>query len=451
MKIVIEEILVEDRARKDFGNLEDLKNSIERYGQLNDILVRKIDDPELIAKYNYRYKLIAGERRLRCHKDLGLTHINAKVIDVKTLLKEKELELTENNHEPFKWIEKAHLISDIHNLYQSEFGIANKAHDNAGWGIQETAELIGMSVGTVHRYLELAKGLEEVPELTRFESSNSALKEINRVTRNLAKKRIAELESDEDEKSQYKIYNDDAQNVLKTLEDESVDLIIFDPPWGTGADSTFNARGSGERAEYEDTPLIFREMCYKFLPELYRVLKNNSHMYMFFGIDTYHYLCGRDKPIEVIDGETFYNYHYKGILEQIGFNVEKVPLIWVKESGAWVQDHEIKLSPRYEMFFLMSKGFREIEFAQSNVFIYPRPTTTNRIHTQQKSLELIKNLIRLSTVQGNTILDPCMGSGVSIVAAIETKRKSIGIEKTENIFNAAKCWITGKEVRNIED
>jgi DNA modification methylase len=425
MNIPIEEILVVGRARKDFGDLEELQSSIEKHGLLNEILVKTISQED-----GRKYKLIAGERRLRCHKNLGLTHIKAKIIDTPTLLKEKEIELVENYHKEFTWQEKALLIDDIHRLHQEEFGVATQSHDSDGWGMKQTAELLKISLGTVHQSLELADALKTMPTIKRYKSKKQALKNLSKVTAHMARRRLAELESEKDPR--YSLFNADAYKILRdNFEDETVDLVIFDPPWGTGADSLFNARGSGERAEYEDSPEVFKEISETLLPELFRVLKNNAHMYMFFGIETYEYLFS--------------------FLQKVGFNVERVPLIWVKEGGAWVPDHEKKLQPRYEMFLLMSKGFRPLELACSNVFIYPRPPTIDRIHTQQKSNDLLKQLIRLSTVPDNLVLDPCMGSGATIVASLETNRRSVGIEKVQSIFDAAKCWITGEIMKGEEE
>ena len=85
MLVSIKDIKVKRRVRKDLGNLEDLKDSLRRYGLLNPITL------------NSKYQLIAGERRLEAAKAIGWTSINANIIDNLTPLSQLEMELEENN------------------------------------------------------------------------------------------------------------------------------------------------------------------------------------------------------------------------------------------------------------------------------------------------------------------------------------------------------------------
>ena len=85
MLVNISDIKVKRRVRKDLGNLEDLKDSLRRYGLLNPITL------------NSKYQLVAGERRLEAAKAIGWTSINANIIDNLTPLSQLEMELEENN------------------------------------------------------------------------------------------------------------------------------------------------------------------------------------------------------------------------------------------------------------------------------------------------------------------------------------------------------------------
>jgi DNA modification methylase len=140
----------------------------------------------------------------------------------------------------------------------------------------------------------------------------------------------------------------------------------------------------------------------------------------------------------------------KKIVRDAGFALREVPLIWLKEGGAFT-DIEIRFMPRYESILFCSKGLRRINAPSSDVFEFNRPSTTDRIHTQQKSIGLIQRLVRLSTVPGEIVLDPCMGSGASIVGSIMSKRRAIGIELDMATFVKAKNWISGIDLKKIED
>ncbi|MDE6720096.1 MAG: ParB N-terminal domain-containing protein [Treponemataceae bacterium] len=85
MLVSIKDIKVKRRVRKDLGNLEDLKNSLRRYGLLNPITL------------NGKYELVAGERRLEAAKAIGWTNINANIIDNLSELSQLEIEIEENN------------------------------------------------------------------------------------------------------------------------------------------------------------------------------------------------------------------------------------------------------------------------------------------------------------------------------------------------------------------
>jgi len=60
------------------------------------------------------------------------------------------------------------------------------------------------------------------------------------------------------------------------------------------------------------------------------------------------------------------------------------------------------------------------------------------LHPTQKPVALLEYLINTYTVEGETVLDNCMGSGSTGVACINTKRDFVGIEKDENYFNIGK-------------
>jgi site-specific DNA-methyltransferase (adenine-specific) len=62
-------------------------------------------------------------------------------------------------------------------------------------------------------------------------------------------------------------------------------------------------------------------------------------------------------------------------------------------------------------------------------------------HPTQKPVRLIERLIALVSDPGDTILDPFMGSGTTDIAALNTERRFIGIEKEQNYFDIAQARI----------
>mgnify|MGYP002799279612 FL=1 len=69
-----------------------------------------------------------------------------------------------------------------------------------------------------------------------------------------------------------------------------------------------------------------------------------------------------------------------------------------------------------------------------------------KIHPAQKPVELLKQLIEIFTDEGDTVIDPCCGSGSTLRACRELKRNSYGFEVSKEIYNKAK-----KEMLNFEN
>ena len=76
--------------------------------------------------------------------------------------------------------------------------------------------------------------------------------------------------------------------------------------------------------------------------------------------------------------------------------------------------------------------------SKSNVFQYAKPSSNKSVHPTQKPTELLEDLIKTFSNEGDTVLDFTMGSGSTGVACMNTNRNFIGIEKDENYFNIAK-------------
>ena len=90
-------------------------------------------------------------------------------------------------------------------------------------------------------------------------------------------------------------------------------------------------------------------------------------------------------------------------------------------------------------------GYKRIQEDHGNLK-YPRsvirfdgipPTGGFRLHPTQKPVALLEYLIKTYTLEGETVLDNCMGSGSTLVACNNTKRIGIGIEKDKKFFRIA--------------
>lgn len=81
---------------------------------------------------------------------------------------------------------------------------------------------------------------------------------------------------------------------------------------------------------------------------------------------------------------------------------------------------------------------RQREAYENTIFQYPIVSAKQRIHTTQKPVDLIRDLILIHSNPDEIILDPFMGSGTTAIAAIETGRKFVGFELDHNYYMAAQ-------------
>lgn len=109
MLIDIDKIIIKDRIRKDYGNIEELANDIRDNGLINPPVVTE-KDGELI--------LIAGERRTRACKYLDYRQIEVRVMTVKDALHQLKLEISENeNRKDFSYSEKMQWAEQLREEY----------------------------------------------------------------------------------------------------------------------------------------------------------------------------------------------------------------------------------------------------------------------------------------------------------------------------------------------
>jgi site-specific DNA-methyltransferase (adenine-specific) len=189
----------------------------------------------------------------------------------------------------------------------------------------------------------------------------------------------------------------DAVTWLRALPAESVDLVITDPPYESL--EKHRAMGTTTRLKVSKSssnqwfPIFPNARFPELFAETYRVLKPNTHFYLF---------C---------DPETAFI--AKPLAEEVGFRFWK-PLVWDKKSIGMGYHYRC----RYEFVLFFEKGKRRLRDLS-----IPDVISVARIrngYPSEKPVELAETLIRQSTVPGESIVDPFMGSGSFGVAAIRS-------------------------------
>ena len=76
-----------------------------------------------------------------------------------------------------------------------------------------------------------------------------------------------------------------------------------------------------------------------------------------------------------------------------------------------------------------------------NCMDWPRDNESEKIHPTQKPVELLKTLISIFTDEGDVVIDPCAGSGSTLIAAERLNRKGFGFEIKKEFYTKANQWL----------
>jgi site-specific DNA-methyltransferase (adenine-specific) len=205
----------------------------------------------------------------------------------------------------------------------------------------------------------------------------------------------------------------DCLELMKTISDGTVDMVLTDPPYGMDYQS--NRRTATEKFNKiaKDTDLGWID-C--FCEELHRVMKDDSAAYVF---------CSWHK-VDV----------FKAALER-HFKIKNL-LVWVKNNHG-SGDLKGAYAPKHEFIFFVHKGRCLLrDGRRPDVIEYAKVSGSKMVHPTEKPVEILERFIKDASDTGDKILDPFMGSGTTGVAAKNLNRDFIGIELDEEYFRIAK-------------
>lgn len=207
----------------------------------------------------------------------------------------------------------------------------------------------------------------------------------------------------------------DCIKLLKEIPDESIDLIVTDPPY------LINYKTNHRKNKHHDfcTPIkndTNKELISDFLKESYRVLKNNTAMYCFCSPKTIDFF------LKECVGSGF---------------VVKNQIVWVKNN--WTAgDLKAQFGQKYEIILYLNKGRRFLEEKRiSDVWEFPKVSGKLQLHQNQKPIDLISQCIRYSSCDGDIVLDPFMGVGTTPIACMNNRRHYIGFEIDQKYYDMA--------------
>lgn len=224
---------------------------------------------------------------------------------------------------------------------------------------------------------------------------------------------------------------DDCFNYLSKIEDNSIDLILTDPPYDISKKSGFS---SGKLSKFNQISIDFGYWdteidLDKLFKEYYRVLRKGGTLIIFYDV----WKSNMIKEFAI---------KYKFKQPRIGQ--------WLKNNPVPVNSKINYLSNCSEYFFTFVKDKNATFNSEYDNGIYNFPLCHGKErleHPTQKPLGLIKSLILKHSKEGDLVLDTFSGTGTTAVACIETHRKFLCVERDEKYYQLSKSRL---EQINIE-
>ena len=219
------------------------------------------------------------------------------------------------------------------------------------------------------------------------------------------------------------LYQGDCLEVLKEIEDNSVDLILTDPPYILEERSSYGKNKLAKslvkhRKELDEKDLI--NGCDNWYKELDNLQKHRN-IYIW---------CSRMQVIEY--------QNYFAIDKELNYDI----LIWNKPNAFPTFNNSYIPDKEYCLFFREKGSHIKIENYENAKTIFHQPINQKDKQTWKhptiKPLNIIETLIKNSTKEGDVVLDMFMGSGTVALACERANRKWIGIEIDEEYCKLIK-------------
>jgi len=245
------------------------------------------------------------------------------------------------------------------------------------------------------------------------------------------------------------IFNDHFQN-YKSYGIPKAQLIIADipynlgnnayasnPAWYEGGDNN-NGESKLANKEFFDTdndfrPAEFMHFCSKLLRKEPKAKGAAPCMIIFCAFDQQMYLIELGK--------------------RYGLN-NYINLVFRKNFSAQVLKANMKIVGNCEYALVLYREklpkFNNNGKMVMNCMDWIRDNDTEKIHPTQKPVKLLEKLIKIFTDEGETVIDPCAGSGTTLMAAENCNRKAFGFEIKKNFFKDAERLIEDNRIKKTE-
>ena len=399
--------------------LNELRASILKIGLLHPIVVRPLEGTD-----GPIYQLVCGQRRLEAIKSITedtfkcdgqeVPHRHIPVIYLSELddVSRTEAELQENIlRVDLTDLERNQAVASLHRLRTAQ-NPDQTQQDTA----KELAEVRGTSVPAAAAHISRAIIIDRYADDPAVRAARTSNEAYNIITRRWQAEFEAKHAAALGKVSVHTLITGDLRVEMPKLGIEKFDVIIADPPYGIQADEFGDA---GAAHTYSDHPVAAYMLAQNILQKGMNVAKPSAHLYLFCDIDLFLSL--------------------REVAKSVGWDAHRTPLIWYKGIG-FDPYPGIGFRRSYEMILYCWKGKKARRELTEDVIEVRGGVKEG--HAAEKPVELYKRLLSRSCIPGDSVLDPCCGSGTIFAAATMLALKATGIEIDEANIAIAKARMT---------
>ena len=216
--------------------------------------------------------------------------------------------------------------------------------------------------------------------------------------------------------------NESCFEYLKTIKDNSIDLVLIDPPYEVSRDTNFaSGEKTGRNTDRFRVSMDFGDWDNNFtgldivIKECYRILKKSGTLICFY---------------DLWKITTLKDYFEKANFKQLRF------IEWIKTNPVPLNSKTNYLTNSREIALVGVKGGKPTFNSEydNGIYNYPICHDKGRFHPTQKPVALIEDLILKHSNENDTVLDCFAGSGTTAVAVYNQNRNFIGCELSEEYY-----------------
>ena len=209
--------------------------------------------------------------------------------------------------------------------------------------------------------------------------------------------------------------NKDAMELMSEIRNDYCDLLLTDIPYNEVSRKSAGLRNLDKGdADILEIPLadLIREMV--------RVTKGSGYIF-----------CGFQQISEIVR-----------VIKEVTPSVRL--LVWEKSNPSPMNGDKIWLSSIEPIVYFKKPNATFNEHCKGAVLRFP--TERGKLHPTQKSLKLFQHIVKVSSNEGDIVLDPFMGSGTTALASVSLSRDFVGGDK-----NIEYVKIANERIKNINN